>query len=125
MLAEGDKVAVPYLVSAKCLIDGEYSSYGEATLHHLNTIRLVDSYGRLQQAVRNLTISGNVVSDQPMPSSNSKVYFFKANLIQVPDTHRNVYAPKRIISMTDTGNRFEEFLSFSEKEREELLEVFR
>ncbi len=120
VLAREDRVAVPYLVSAKCLVAG-YTSYGEATLHHLNTIRLDDSFDTLQRALPGLAISGNVITDLPTPSSDSRIYYFRARLARAPDRYRTVYAPRNIIELRAMDMSFERFLGLSREEREGLL----
>ena len=124
ILARADDFAVPYLVSARCLVEGTYSSYGEAIIHHLNEIRIVDSSDLLQHAFEEDVVLDNIRTDLPMPSSDSRLYSFRARLTTVPDPYRVVYSPSNIIEMTEMNLTFERFLSLSKEERENLLAEF-
>jgi hypothetical protein len=120
-LARSDRSAVPYLISAKCLVSG-YSSYGEAMIEVLNTTRIVDSHGALQRAFPNTTILNNVSTDLPLPSSESDLYFFRARFTVVPDAHGMViYAPRDVLELTKVNLSFDEFLGLSESQRAGLL----
>jgi hypothetical protein len=114
------QLAVPYLVSANCMVKG-YSSYGEAVLHMLNTIRIADEYGTLKRAFPNIIISDNVLSDQPMPSSDSKMYYIRVHLSKSNGSYSNVLAPNRILELSDVSITFESFLGLSKDDREQLL----
>lgn len=121
VLAREDRVAVPYLISINCLVSGGYSSNGEATLLHLDAIQMVDSYGSLQRAFPGVVISNNVRTDQPVPSSGSKLYYFRARFARVPDRYATVYAPRDVVELTDMNMHFERFLDLSRQERQRLL----
>lgn len=120
-LARSDRSAVPYLISAKCLVSG-YSSYGEAMIEVLNTTRIVDLHGSLQRAFPNIIILNNVSTDLPLPSSDSNLYFFRARFTVVPDAHGMViYAPDDVLELRRVNLSFEEFLGLSKSQREGLL----
>lgn len=121
VLAQDDRVAVPYPISTNCLVNGGYSSNGEATLLHLDAIQMVDSYGNLQRAFPGVIISNNVRTDQPVPSSGSKLYYFRARFARVPDRYATVYAPRDILELTDMNMYFERFLALSREQRQRLL----
>lgn len=123
VLAEDSRVVVPYAVSTKCLVNGDYSSYGEAVLHHLNTILLVDSFQTLQSRLPGVIVSDNVRSDQPMPSSESPLFYFKAKLARVHNPYKMVYAPQRIEAMKKTDVTFDKFLSMSLEQRKSFLKA--
>jgi hypothetical protein len=125
VLARDDRMAVPYLVSAACLVTGDYSSQGEATLHVLNTIRLSDSYGSLQRAMPELDIVDNISSDLPLPSSDSKVYYMRARIVVVPNDYRTVYAPRDVFQLSQLNLPFGTFLELSTNDRESLLIRYR
>lgn len=122
-LARDGQLAVPYFVSTNCLVRG-YTSYGEATLLHLGTIRMIDSHGSLQRAFPEVRLSGNVRTDLPLPSSDSKLYYFRAQLATVPSEHIVIYAPRNITQLTDMNMQFERFLGLSREEREGLLNEY-
>lgn len=124
VFARNEQLAIPYLISVKCVVEG-YNSYGEATLHMLNTIRVADDYGTLQRAFPNVTIADNVPSDQPLPSSDSKVYYIRMELAKSPGSHVNVRAPNKIVKLSDTNVTFEIFLGLSKDQREQLLQFQR
>lgn len=121
VLAEDEGVGVPYLISARCMIKGEYTSQGEAILHHLNTIRLVDSRRMLQRFLPEVAISNNLLTDQPVPSSNSKLYYFTSSIERVPNSTKTVYIPLKIHQLTNMNLSFESFLELSKDERVRLL----
>lgn len=120
VVAQEGRIAVPYLISAKCTVRENYSSYGEGVLHHLNAIRMIDLHGRLQQALPTLTLSDNTISDQPVPSSNSKIYYFRAKVRKVPDKYMVIYTPVNIVQFTDMEMSFEAFLKLPMTERQNL-----
>lgn len=120
VLATEEGTGVPYLISAKCLVTGNFTSYGEAILHHLNTVRITDSYRTLQTAMPGVRILDNLGSHRAQPASLSKVYYFRSNLVRVPDS-LPVYAPKEIFQLTEIGMSFEKFLGLTKDERESLL----
>jgi hypothetical protein len=125
VLAQDGQIGVPYLVSATCMVSGEYSSYGEAVLHKLNTIIMTDSYGSLQRAFPNVKISNNLRTDQPVPSSDDKMYYFRAHFAEVSVPYKTVYAPKDIVELTDVNMTFVHFLGLSKEQREALLSNYK
>lgn len=120
VLSKKEQLATPYLISAKCLVQG-YSSYGEATLHMLNTIRLIDEYGAIKKSFPNVTISDNVVSEQRIPSSASEVYYVRLRLVKLQGRPENIHAPTKILELSNTNINFEYFLGLSLVQRENLL----
>jgi hypothetical protein len=123
-IAQEDDEGVPYAISSNCMVTAGYTSSGEATLHLLNTIRMIDTFGTIQRLIPNLNVSDNVRSDQPMPSSDSKIYFFRAHFTRIPDEHSVIYAPRNVVELTDTGVSFEQFLDMAATDREHLLSRF-
>ncbi|HYG48434.1 MAG TPA: hypothetical protein VD846_10905 [Allosphingosinicella sp.] len=123
VLAEEGNMRVPYLISARCMIEGDYSSQGEAVLHHLNTIRLVDSRGTLQRILPKMLISNNLRTDQPVPSSGSELYYFRAETERMPHSNKNVYVPLKIHQFTKLNMPFEKFLALSKNDRISLLQL--
>lgn len=122
LLAREERTGVPYLISTKCLVTGNFTSHGEAILHSLNTIRLTDSYGTLQRALPGVNILGNIGSHRAQPDSSSKLYYFNADLVKVPDT-LPVYAPENIFQLNDINISFGQFLGLTKDERERLLQT--
>lgn len=121
ILAEDNKVIVPYAVSSKCWIRGDYANDGEAILHHLNTIRVVDTEGVLQSTLPQLTVSDTLRSDQPMPSSNSKIYYLKARVSRLSDTKLIAYTITNVKEFNYLNIYFDRFLGLSKTEREQLV----
>lgn len=121
VLAQDGGVGVPYLISTNCMVSEGYSSYGEAVLHKLNTFLITNSYGTLQRAFPKVKISDNVRTDQPVPSSDSRIYYLRARLTEVAVPYKVVYAPKHIAELTDMNMTFEHFLGLSKDQRETLL----
>lgn len=125
VLATEGRLAVPDFISTSCLVNGGYSSHGEATILHLGTIPMTDAYGKLQQAFPAFEVSSNTVTDQPLPSSSSRLYFFKARLRRVPSQSRTtIYAPTEILQLTDMNVSFLQLLDMSVEQREELLSEY-
>jgi len=124
VIAEYEGEAVPYVVSSSCIADGNYSSYGVGILLHLNALRIDDSNGALKKVFPSLNIVGNVATDLPMPSSGSKVYYFKSNIEKIPFPSGNAYAVTQIQSAADTGRSFDQLLGMSLKDRELLRQGF-
>lgn len=122
VLARNGNYAVPDFVSVNCLIKGDYGSYGEATILHIGTIRMLDTNGKLQDKFPSLHIAGNVASDQPFPSGNSKVYYFKARLKRTTHPYQIVYAPHKIEMLIDINTSFVELLESTSAERKKLLQ---
>lgn len=121
VLAREGEIAVPYLISLRCLVDGTYSSDGEAVLHHLNTIRMLDLYGELQHSFTDVTLSDNLRSDQPVPSSNSIMYYFRAEVRRVRSKSKVVYAPYKLMNLNRLGITFEQFLELPRDQRQSLM----
>jgi hypothetical protein len=120
-LARDDRLAVPHFISTKCLVNGDYDSDGEATIRNLGTISMVDSYRSLQRAFPTVIMSDNVRTDLPLPSSDSKLYYFRAELRTLPRSYDTVYAPQNIVELTDMHMSFEHFLNLSREQRQRLL----
>lgn len=120
VLAQEGRIAVPYPISAKCVVNGNYSSYGEGVLHHLNAVRIVDSYGTLQRALPTLKLSNSTISDQPVPYPHSKMYYFRVKIRNVPDKYMTIYEPIHILELIDLKLSFEAFLNLSVAERQSL-----
>ena len=116
----GGRIAVPDFVSTKCLVSG-HGSDGESIISHLGTIRMIDSYGSLQRVFPHVIISDNVRTDQPLPSSESRLYYVRMRLARVPGTPRAVYAPRNILELTDMNMSFLHFLNLSREQRGRLL----
>lgn len=121
VLAQEGRTAVPYLISTKCTVKGDYSSYGEGILHHLNAVRMVDSHGSLQRALPTLIMSDSTISDQPVPYPNSKMYHLKAKVNRLPDKYMVIYTPVSIMEFADMNMSFETFLELSRNERQNLV----
>ena len=125
VIARDGQFAVPYMVSANCIISGEYSSFGEALIHHLTEIELTDSSAVLGRAFPELVVSDNIQTDLPLPSSDSKVYYFRGRLVAVSDRDRSRYSIRSISELTDTQVTFEHFLSLSRDGRASLISLYR
>lgn len=123
VLAQEGQVAVPYLISSKCLVDGTYSSDGEAVLHHLNTISLIDLDGSLHRAFPDVTLSDNLRSDQPVPSSDSSLYYFKSQVRRIQDSSKTIYVPGKIVDLSLLKMSFEQFLDLPRDRRISLMEM--
>lgn len=121
VLAADGRIAVPYLISANCLVDGPYTSNGEAILHHLNAIYLTDTDGRLQASLPRISIVSNLDSDQPAPSSSSRIFYFRARLRRVPNDNKIIYVPETVMELSELNMTFEHFLGLSREQREQLL----
>jgi hypothetical protein len=121
VLAREGRIAVPYLISVRCLVDGAYSSDGEAVLHHLNTIRILDLKGNLQRSLPEIVLSDTLRSDQPVPSSNSMVYYINAQISQVKDPSKTIYVPDRVVDLQSLGISFEQFLDLPRDQRKNLM----
>lgn len=124
VLAKRDRVAAPHLISTNCLVNGGYPSNGVATILHLGTIRMADSYGSLQRAFPQIIISDNIRTDRPLPHPDSKLYYFRARLRTVTYPHGVVYAPRNIVELADMNMSFEHFLDLSREQRERLLSEY-
>lgn len=124
VLANEDRAVVPYLVSSKCLVNDNYSSEGEATLHHLNAVRLSDSRGTLRQALKLKMVSDNVSTDQPLPSSSSKVYYISGKVIQKTYLGVSTYTFTSIKNLSDSGISFEKFLGLTSTARQSLRDKY-
>jgi hypothetical protein len=121
VMAEEDGRAVPYAVSAKCLVTGNSHSDGMAVLDHLNTIRLVDRSGTLQRAFPRVRILDSLRSHPPQPSSRSRMYYIRAHVTDLKDHSYVVYAPQEVIELKDLNLEFEPFLDLSRQERAGIL----
>ncbi len=124
VLAQDGRVVVPYPVSSRCMVDGDYTSNAEALLHHLNAVELLDSYGALKKILPSVIVSNSIKSDQPAPSPNSKVYYFNAQVTEIRYYYKGVYALKFVNSMVDTGISFDRLLEMSADEREKLRTAY-
>ncbi|MFL5552164.1 MAG: hypothetical protein ACJ770_05080 [Gemmatimonadaceae bacterium] len=120
VLAQNGRVVVPYPVSARCMVNGKYTSDAEAILHHLNAIRLVDSDRVLARKLPGTVVANNLKSEQSAPSPESKVYYTTAKLVKIRHYYEGVYRLERIDSMEDTGISFGNFLEMSIDDREKL-----
>jgi hypothetical protein len=120
VLAREGEVAVPYPVSGKCLVEAGHLSLGAATLLQLGKIELVDNHAVLQRAFPGTSMSTSVITDQPMPSSDSKVYYFRARVTAVRIASGIAYAPEQILQLGDANITFERFLGLTAAERERL-----
>lgn len=120
VLAEEGGIAVPYLISTKCEVSDNYSSYGEGVLHNLNAVRLVDMNKRLHNMLPQLEISDSTVSDQPKPSSHSKMYFFEARVNRIQDNYMVIYTPTKIHNLTDLNIPFASFLGLTAGKRQNI-----
>lgn len=124
VLAQDKQITVPYLISARCYVEG-YSSYGESVLHQLNAVRVVDSYGSLKKALGSASIHDNIRSDQIIPSSESKVYYIESTIVEEDiGSHRTV-SPDKIDVLYSTGIDFAKFLSSSTESRERMVLQYR
>lgn len=121
VLADNKSTLVPYFISSKCFVKDNYSNYGESVLHHLNEIRMDDTYGNFSKAFPGKNVSTNAKSDQPMPSSMSKLYFFEAKVDKIIDSPFTVYSPKQILLMENTGYHFEDFLGMTLEQRNDVI----
>jgi hypothetical protein len=82
---------------------------------------MTDRDKQLQRAFPHLKIDGNTLTDQPLPSSKGRVYYFKARLRNDPHPYHKVYTPRNIEKLDDVGMTFGEFLGLSRDARERLL----
>lgn len=123
VISREDDVGIPYFISVNCLVDGEYSSNGEATLLHLKAIRMNDESGVLQRGFPGITIVGNVATDLPTPTSEAPVFYFRGHLRAAGGTP-TVYFPESITRLTDTGIPFERFLGLSREQRDRLAKTY-
>jgi hypothetical protein len=117
-----DNYAVPEFISVNCEVTGDHASYGESTILHMGVVLIVDTNGKLQTRFPNLQIAGNVASDQPFPSEDSELYYFKADLEKVAHPYQSVYAPSNIRALVDLHMSFGDFLSLPREKREKLLQ---
>jgi hypothetical protein len=124
VFGRADRVAVPYPISTRCVVSAGYGSYGEATLLHMGAIGMADSYGTLQRALPDVIISDSVRTDQPFPSGDSIVYYFRARVTRVGLRHLVAYAPQNITKLTETNMRFGPFLRLSRESRERLAREY-
>lgn len=122
VLGNEDNVAVPYLISNKCLINGAYSSDGEAIIHHLNAVIILDDKGIMQNAFSQYNIVDATNSDLPTPASNDKVYYFRSIVQRIPSKRVNTYVPVRILELSELDLEFEAFLRLSKEERVKLFQ---
>lgn len=123
--ASEDGVVVPYLISSRCLVSEDYTSQGEATLHHLNAVRVSDSRGTLRRALKVKAVVDNVSTDQPLPSSTSKVYYIRGHVNQQVYTSMTVYNFTDIINLYDSNLSFERFLEFNGEGRQSLRDKYK
>lgn len=121
VLAREGRTAVPYLISVRCLVDGAYSSDGEAVLHHLNTIRILDLNRSLSHSLPGVVLSDNLRSDQPVPSSDSVMYYFSARVKQINNPSKTIYVPDKVINIQDLGMTLERFLDLPRSQRKDLM----
>src|SRR3954466_10630109 len=108
---------VPYLISAKCLIDGEYSNDGESILLNINTVRVIEPSRAFQHAFPDKALSNPTRSDQPLPSSASKIYYIKARGGYKKDGQRVIFQPAVVVRVRDMGMTFDRFLGLSRGSR--------
>jgi hypothetical protein len=118
--ADDTKYSIPYVMSASCLVGGDYASDGESILLNLGKGKMVEPTSALQQAFPNVVLVDPRLSDQPLPSSSSRVYFIQAGGKEVRDGLRSIFKPTRVVQAEDTGVRFEKFLDLSRAARAEL-----
>jgi hypothetical protein len=121
ILANEGRLAVPHLVSAKCIVNEGYSSYGESIILHMGTVHIDDRSGSLQRELPGMTISDSTVTDDPLPRSTDKVYYLRARVTRLPDAALFIYSSDRVIELRDTHISFEQFLGLSREDRETLL----
>lgn len=122
IIARADYTAVPWVISGKCLIehnDDDEIGLGVATLGQLGRVEVVDELGVLQRAF-GTRVNSEVVDHLPVPSSGSKVYYFRARVTPIPVGSGHVYKPEEIVQLEDTNMVFEPFLRLSPAERKEL-----
>ena len=123
VLAREDSVAVPYLVSGRCLVEPGQRSLGAATLRQLGAVRMADDHGALRRAFPNASMSTSIITDQPLPSSDSRVYYFRARVTQIRIPSGPAYAPEQILQLDDTNMTFERFLRLTAAERVRLWQA--
>ena len=122
VLGKNGKYAVPDFISVNCIIKEGSSNDAEATLLRMGTILMLDTNGLIQRRFPDLRIGGNVASDQPLPSENSELYYFKADLDTVNHPYNKVYTPSKIKTLINTHTSVREFLHLSPMGRETLLQ---
>jgi len=61
-----------------------------------------------------------MITDQPMPSSVDRVYYFRARVTAVRLPNGTAYAPEQILQLDDANITFERFLELTAAERERL-----
>ncbi len=120
VLAEEAGTAVPYLVSARCMLTEGYSSYEEAMVHKLNTILLMDYSGLIQSRFPQIRILSNIATDGPVPYPDSKVYYFQSSVSHSYIHGKKVYTPTSLRSLVNTDIRYLDFLRLSVQERTKL-----
>jgi hypothetical protein len=124
VLARARRIAVPYFVSGRCSGSDSNHSYGQATILRLNTIRMIDRFGRLQSQFPRLQISDNVRTDLPAPSPEDRVFYFKARVVQLPAHYQATYAATEMIEVLDTHVSFSSFLTMPRSERDRLYNSY-
>jgi len=118
----GDTI-IPYLISAKCLVQGGYSSDGESVLLNINTARVIEPTTSFEQAFPHKKLASPTPSDQPLPSSASKIYYIKARGGYRMDGKRTHFQPSAVVRLRDMGMHFDHFLGLSREGRADFLKA--
>lgn len=112
---------VPYLISSKCYVIDKGQSIGVSTVTHLGEVAILDRNGVLQKMYPNMKIVSGISSDEPTPSSDSKVYYIQISGGTYYLNGRRVVVPGDII-VRDIAVTFGAFLGLSRDRRIALLE---
>jgi len=124
VMAQDGGVVVPYPISSKCIIRVEnHTSFG-TIFGSLNTIILTDSNEILHRRLPNFTFSSNIITDQPIPSEDSEIYFIRGivSTKTYPNLNRTTYDISYISELNDMHFSFGEFISFTTRNRRSIME---
>lgn len=119
VLAVEDQEGFPYFVSSRCIVRSDGMSLGGSMLNSLNVIQIVDQRGKIERFFPYLTITDNVRTDLPPPTSTSGVFLFEAQVSKLPG-HPDILIIEDVKKVQKLNAQFSDLLKMSVKERSEL-----
>lgn len=121
VLSDNGDYSTPYVISARCEVSGEYQSYGEFVLRHLEDVNFMNSARVLENSLNVSRIRDNEASDQMTPDSQSVVYYISADASRATTSSDTYYQLRHVLSVQRTGLSFRSFLSLSQEDRRSLV----
>lgn len=121
VLSDNGDYSTPYVISARCEVSGEYQSYGEFVLRHLEDVKFMNSASALENALNVSRIRDNEASDQATPDPQSVVYYISADASRATTSSDTYYQLLHVLSVQRTDISFRSFLSLSQEDRGSLV----